>query len=409
MEQNLEAYRALVGSNAMDELCKLAATIKNAKIVHINSTKEGGGVAEILSRMIPLMETLGLHVEWHVIQGNTDFFQCTKMFHNLLQGDHHVSPSPDLLRIYEETNQQNADRLRNVLQDADIVFIHDPQPLSLISHFPDRKGKWIWRCHIDLSAPAHFVLFYLKKSIELYDACIFSMKEFAPNLSHPQYIIPPSIDPLSEKNIDLSPEEIKNTYAQLGINYDQPNLLQVSRFDRFKDPLGVIEAYRLAKRNYPNVQLILAGGSAIDDPEGEAMLKEINASAKGDPDLHVLVLPSDAHRTINALQRGANIVLQKSLKEGFGLTVSEALWKSKPVIGGNTGGILLQVIPGETGLLATTPQEAADCIHEFFQAPQLAVECGQKGKALVKEKFLITRQLRDYLVVVNDLRSSKKM
>ncbi|HEV7735783.1 MAG TPA: glycosyltransferase [Chlamydiales bacterium] len=403
MEQNLETYRALIGSEAMDQLCHLAAAIKNAKIVHINSTREGGGVAEILSRMIPLMKNLGLNVEWHVIQGDADFFQCTKMFHNLLQGSHQVPPSPDLLRIYEETSKQNADRLRDVLQDADIVFIHDPQPLSLISHFPTRKGKWIWRCHIDLSSPANSILSYLKKTIELYDVCVFSMKDFAPNLSHPRYFIPPSIDPLSEKNIDLDPEEIQNTYAQFHINYNRPNLLQVSRFDRFKDPLGVIEAYRLAKRNYPKLQLILAGGGAIDDPEEAAVLKEIHASAKGDPDIHVLVLPSDAHRTINALQRGASIVLQKSLKEGFGLTVSEALWKSKPVIGGNTGGILLQVINGETGLLATTPQEAADRVHDFFQSPQLALECGIRGKALVQKKFLITRQLRDYLEVMKDL------
>ncbi len=232
------------------------------------------------------------------------------------------------------------------------------------------------------------------------------MEEFAQKLSPPIYIIPPSIDPFSEKNIELGSHEIKNIYFQLQIDYNQPRLLQVSRFDRFKDPLGVIETYRLAKTKHPELQLILAGGSAPDDPEGEEVLKEVEKSSEGDPDIHIIVLSPDSHRIINALQRGASIILQKSLREGFGLTVSEALWKAKPVIGGNTGGIRLQLIDGQTGFLVTSPQGAADRIEDFLQYPQLGQECGRRGKALVKEKFLITRQLQDYLRVVTDISSS---
>jgi trehalose synthase len=403
LKQNIDKYRALFGSDKIDQLHQMAAAIKAVKIVHVNSTKEGGGVAEILSRMLPLMESLDLNVQWHVIQGETAFFQCTKMFHNLLQGENNFLPPPSWLQIYEQTNKRNAAALKEALQEADIVFIHDPQPLSLLSHFPHRKGKWIWRCHIDLSTPSEYVWSYLKKYINLYDGSIFSMEEFAQKLSHPIYIIPPSIDPLSEKNIDLDAHEIKNSYLQLQINYNQPRLLQVSRFDRFKDPLGVIEAYRLAKTTHPELQLILAGGSASDDPEEDEVLKEVKKSSEGDPGIYIIILPPNSHRTINALQRGASIILQKSLREGFGLTISEALWKAKPVIGGNTGGIRLQLIDGQTGFLVTSPQEAADRIKEFLHYPQLGQECGKRGKALVKEKFLITRQLQDYLTVITDL------
>ena len=397
---SINQYQTLIGLKKVNLLHQKAAALKNIKILHINSTKEGGGVAEILSKMVPLMESLGLNVEWHTIQGDPEFFQCTKKIHNLLQGDTNHSFSSSDLHIYEQTNKRNAAVLKRPLQEADIVFIHDPQPLSLLSHITDRKGKWIWRCHIDLSAPSSHVWAYLKKSLDLYDGSIFTMDEFAQKLSHPTYIIPPGIDPLSEKNRELDPQEIKNIYDQFKIDRNRPSLLQVSRFDRFKDPLGVIETYRLAKIKYPELQLILAGGGASDDPEGEEVLKEVKKSAAGDPDIHILVLPPNSHRTINALQRGATIVLQKSLKEGFGLTVSEALWKSKPVIGGNVGGIRLQIIDGQTGFLVATPQEAADRVEDFLQTPQLDQEYGKRGKELVREKFLITRQLQDYLTVV---------
>lgn len=397
----LDQYRILLGSEKIDLLYTMAAPLKKAKIIHVNSTKQGGGVAEILSSLVPLMEALDLKVEWHTIQGEPDFFQCTKAFHNLLQGSHDALPSPSLLRIYEQTNEKNAVALRELLQEADVVFIHDPQPAALIAHFPTRKGKWIWRCHIDLSAPSHSIWQYLKPTIDLYDATIFSLPEFTQKLASPVYIIPPSINPFSEKSVELAAEEVKRSVAGLGIDLSRPYLLQVSRFDRFKDPIGVIEAYRLAKKRHPTIQLVLAGSSATDDPEGALVLKEVEQSAGGDPDIHIALLPADAHRTINALQRGARIVLQKSLREGFGLTVAEALWKSKPVIGGATGGIRLQIINGETGFLVATPEEAADRIDEFLENSELGQECGRKGKELVKEQFLIPRQLLDYLTVIN--------
>jgi trehalose synthase len=402
-KHNIDQYRTLLGPDKLDRLWQMSAGLKNAKIIHVNSTKEGGGVAEILSKIVPLMQSLGLDAQWHTIQGETDFFQCTKMFHNLLQGENSSHPPPSCFQVYEQTNKRNAADLKHVLQEADFVIIHDPQPLALLSHFPNRKGKWIWQCHIDLSTPSEWVWPYLKKYIDLYDGSIFSMKEFAQKLPHPIYIIPPGIDPLSEKNIELDSHEIKRTYDRFQIHDNQARLLQISRFDRFKDPLGVIEAYRLAKTKYPELQLILAGGGASDDPEGDEILKEVEKSSKGDPDIHIIVIPPNSPRIINSLQRGANIILQKSLREGFGLTVSEALWKAKPVIGGNTGGIRLQLIDGQTGFLVATPQEAADRIENFLQNPQLGQECGRRGKALVEEKFLITRQLQDYLTMITDI------
>ncbi|HSX38109.1 MAG TPA: glycosyltransferase [Chlamydiales bacterium] len=398
--QVLDEYRPFLTPEIINDLFQAASLLKNCKIVHVNSTREGGGVAEILSRMIPLTKALGLDVHWKVLQGTDAFFQCTKMFHNSLQGQQGVFPDAALLQAYEETTAKNAALLKDTLQNADIVFIHDPQPLALLAHFPDRKGKWIWRCHIDLSSPSKDAWQYLKNQIDRYDATIFSLKEFAQNLPHPTYFIPPSIDPLSEKNIELKQEEIQHTCNQLGIDINRSFILQVSRFDRFKDPLGVIEAYRLAKLEFPGLQLALAGSEAVDDPEGTVVLKEVKVRAKEDPDIHILLLPPASHRAINALQRRAAIILQKSLKEGFGLTVSEALWKSKPVIGGNAGGIRLQVIDQQTGFIIHTIQEAAHRIKFLLQNPDIGQKFGEKGKQLVREKFLMPRHLRDYLTVM---------
>ncbi len=288
-----------------------------------------------------------------------------------------------------------------ILSDADIVFIHDPQPLGLLSHFPNRKGKWIWRCHVDLSSPSEAAWKYLKKHVDLYDASIFSVKEYVQKLPCPVYVVPPSIDPFSEKNIELDQEEIQHVYHHFKIDMSRPVILQVSRFDRFKDPLGVIEAYQIAKKSHPDLQLVLAGSEAIDDPESEVVLKDVQMKAVGDQNIHVLLLPPSSHRIINALQRGADIVLQKSLKEGFGLTVSEALWKSKPVIGGNVGGIPLQIIDRQTGFLVHTPKETAKCITKLLRNQKLAKQFGDAGKKLVKDKFLITRQLMDYLTIMS--------
>lgn len=399
MHPLLEKHAEIIGPNNIFALQQLANQLKGLKIVHINSTKEGGGVAEILAVMVPLAQALDLNMHWEVIQGDANFYQCTKLFHNALQGIRGSLHTPEDLEHFEKINAENAERLRPILQDADVVIIHDPQPVALIDHFPNHKGKWVWRCHIDASNPARFVWNYLKKFIVKYNAAIFSLEEFTHPLPIPMHIISPSIDALSEKNMPLSEEEVLNTYRQFGLDFSKPKLLQVSRFDRFKDPLGVIRAYKMAKKFYPNMQLILAGGGATDDPEGTLVYNEVILSSKGDPDVHVLLLPPTAHRTINALQRGADIILQKSIREGFGLTVTEALWKGKAVIGGNTGGIRLQVINHHTGFLVNTPEGAAMRIRYLLQYPQIARELGTKGKLFVRENFLITRQLRDYLAL----------
>ncbi|MBD3163084.1 MAG: glycosyltransferase [Candidatus Eisenbacteria bacterium] len=368
------------------------------RVVHLNSTREGGGVAEILDRLVPLKRELGLDTVWEVIQGEPPFYVCTKGMHNALQGDP-VDIGPDLLRVYEETNRSEADRLRGLLEDADMVFIHDPQPAQLITHCPRRKGPWVWRCHIDLSRPHRPVWKYLRRHVKAYYASIWHIPSFAQPLERPQYLIPPSIDPLSEKNRDLNSDELQATYRTYALDPDRPILLQVSRFDRFKDPIGVIQAYRLAKRFVP-LQLILAGGTASDDPEGRLVLEHVRDAASGDPDIHVLLLPPDAHRTINALQRIADLVLQKSLKEGFGLTVTEAMWKQKPVIGGDVGGIRLQVVNHHTGFLVSTPEGAAHRIRYLLKNRGRLNDMGRKAYRFVQESFLLTRHLREYLTLM---------
>lgn len=262
----LDPYKALLGSEVIDHLAQIFELLKGKKFVHINSTKEGGGVAEILNKMVPLSNALGIETHWEVISGNSDFFQCTKMFHNLLQGKGGVLPSQKLLQNYEKVNAENSERLKPLLQDADFVFIHDPQPLTLITHFPQKKGKWIWRCHIEPTNASRSIWNYLKQSIVKYDGSVFSLEEFVRPLPHPIFLISPSIDPFSEKNIELDEEEIALVFKQFNIDRSRPVVLQVSRFDRFKDPIGVIESYRLAKKFQSDLQLVLAGGGATDDP-----------------------------------------------------------------------------------------------------------------------------------------------
>jgi trehalose synthase len=398
--QILEDYARIAGQKAIDQLLQLAEPLQHLKIVHINSTKIGGGVAEILTKMVPLTENLGIaNCRWETIEGSLDFFHCTKNFHNALQGNK-VLPSQSHISVYESINAENAAKLKPLLQDADIVIVHDPQPLALIQHFPERKGKWIWRCHIDASRPFRPVWNYLKKYIEKYDAAIFSLDEFCHVMPVPMFIILPSIDPLSDKNVDLSEQEIAEKVELFGIDSERPFLLQVSRFDRFKDPIGVIEAYRLVKKFNPSVQLVLAGGTATDDPEGEIVLKEVQLAGEEDPDIHILSLPGDVPKTINALQRAAHIIIQKSIKEGFGLTVTEGLWKGKPVIGGNVGGIRKQIINWQSGFLVNTPEGAAYRIRYLLQNRERIVEMGRIGKEYVREKFLITRHLREYLTLI---------
>ena len=398
----LEKYVPIVGAEVIDHLRHLAEPLKGSRVVHVNSTREGGGVAEILSWLIPFKQELGLETSWEVIEGGPEFYQCTKSFHNGLQGAPVAIP-PGQLAAYEQTNRDNAERLRGLLSEADFVFIHDPQPAPLFQFCPEHKGKWVWRCHIDLSRPHRAVWKYLRDWVGSYDASIWSLADFAQPLPHPLYLIAPSIDPLSQKNRDLYPGEVDAVFDRHGLDPDLPLITQVSRYDRFKDPLGVIRSYQLA-REYTPLQLVLAGGGAADDPEGEEVLREVREAAGDDPNIHILLLPADSHREINALQRASTIVLQKSTREGFGLTVTEALWKGKPVIGGNTGGIRLQVINHQTGFLVSTPEGAALRIRYLLRNRDHLAEMGERGRAFVLDNFLVTRHLREYLTLMHALR-----
>ena len=398
----LEKYVPIVGAEVIDHLRHLAEPLRGSRVVHVNSTREGGGVAEILSWLIPFKQELGLETSWEVIEGDPEFYQCTKSFHNGLQGAPVAIPAKQLA-AYEQTNRDNAERLRGLLSEADFVFIHDPQPAPLLHFCPEHKGKWVWRCHIDLSRPHRAVWKYLRDWVGSYDASIWSLADFAQPLPHPLYLIAPSIDPLSQKNRDLYPGEVDAVFDRHGLDPDLPLITQVSRYDRFKDPLGVIRSYQLA-REYTPLQLVLAGGGAADDPEGEEVLREVREAAGDDPNIHILLLPADSHREINALQRASTIVLQKSTREGFGLTVTEALWKGKPVIGGNTGGIRLQVINHQTGFLVSTPEGAALRIRYLLRNRDHLAEMGERGRALVLDNFLVTRHLREYLTLMHALR-----
>ncbi len=397
MNNSLRAYEPIVGHAVIRQLFMMGEKLKGLRVVHVNSTSEGGGVAEILAWMVPLMRDLGLDAQWKVIRGTPAFFTVTKSIHNGLQGKAVVMTRKDW-DTYQQINAENFRELRNVLESAEIVVLHDPQPAPLLDLCQKRKGKWIWRAHIDISRPSRPLWKVLRPFVERADASIFSMSQFAQALPHPQFIMTPSIDPLSDKNRDLPQEELENVQEKYGLDPDRPLLVQISRFDRFKDPVGVIRAYRLVRKVLP-VQLVLAGGGATDDPEGKEILDEVTEAAEGDPDIHVLLLPPDAHLTVNALQRRADIIIQKSTKEGFGLTVTEGLWKGKPVVGGDVGGIKFQVTNYFTGYLVNTPEGAAHRIRFLLHHRDLMAQMGVTAKGFVRENFHLTRNLRDYLTL----------
>ncbi len=395
---NIDQYEPIVGIPVVGQLKRLGERLKGLRVVHVNSTSEGGGVAEILAWMVPLMNDLGLDAHWRVITGTNEFFAMTKAIHNGLQG-YAVPLKKRDWDLYEDMNRENVKTLKDELEAADIVVIHDPQPAPLLELCPRRRGRWIWRCHIDASHPFRPVWKGLKPFVEKYDASIFSMCQFAQLLPHPQYLVAPSIDPLSEKNIDLGHRELDAVREQFDLKPDVPVLVQISRFDRFKDPVGVIEAYRMVRKMTP-VQLVLAGGGATDDPEGQEVLDAVMEAAEGDPDIHVELLPPAANRTVNALQRIADIVIQKSTREGFGLTVTEGLWKGRPVIGGDAGGIRLQVVDYHTGFLVMTPEGAANRIRYLLHHRDRCRKMGETGRELVREYYLLTRHLREYLTLM---------
>lgn len=390
----LDDYAAVVGAGEIEELRALARPLQGRRVEMVNSTAVGGGVAEMLNRLVPLAEDLGLPFSWDVITGGEDFFQVTKAFHNALHGAPY-HPQPRDFDIFREYQQRNLHRLP---LDAEFVIIHDPQPVGLIEDRTNGKNHWVWRCHIDLSHPNPAIWNFLHSYVSRYDGAIFSSPEFARQLPIPQYLFYPAIDPLSEKNRDLPPEFITNVLSRYQIDPLRPILTQISRFDRLKDPLGVIRAYRIVRR-YFDCQLVLAGGSASDDPEGAQVLKEVHRAAEGDPDIKVLELPVWAPLEVNALQRASSIVIQKSLREGFGLTVSEALWKKKPVVASAVGGIPTQIIHKHTGLLAHSVEGTAYQIRFLLSHPEIAARLGERGHEHVKENFLITQNLKRYLTL----------
>jgi trehalose synthase len=390
----LEDYAALVGAGEIAELRALAKPLRGRSIEMINSTAVGGGVAEILNRLVPLAEELELKVKWDVMTGGEDFFEVTKAFHNALHGaPYHANPKH--FEIFLAYNERNRARLA---LDAEFMVIHDPQPAALIDGRKKNGNHWAWRCHIDLSHPNRAVWEFLEQFVARYDASMFSSPEFARQLPIPQYLFYPAIDPLSEKNRELNPDFVASVLAHYGIDSRRPILTQISRFDRLKDPVGVIRAYRIVKR-YFDCQLVLAGGSASDDPEGAVVLNEALHEADGDADIKILELPAWAPREVNALQRASTVVIQKSLREGFGLTVSEALWKKKPMVASAVGGIPTQIIHKHTGLLAHSVEGTAYQIRFLLSHPEIAAKLGENGHQHVKENFLITQKLKRYLTL----------
>jgi trehalose synthase len=392
-EITLDSYLPLLGAE-IDELRALAQPLAGKEVLMVNSTRVGGGVAELLNRIVPLLEELGLRPGWEVMAGERDFFEVTKAFHNALHGSPVPLPSNafDIFRSYSEYNRS---RLR---LDSEFVVIHDPQPAGLIDGRAGRTGHWIWRCHIDLSHPSLEVWDFLEPWVSRYDASIFSSPDFARQLPIPQYLFYPAIDPLSDKNRELDSVFVQSVMERFGIDPERPVVTQISRFDRLKDPVGVVRAYRIVKR-YFDCQLVLAGGSASDDPEGSAVLEETRQESAADPDIHILELPAASPLEVNALQTGSTVIVQKSLREGFGLTVAEALWKKKPVVASAVGGIPVQVLHKQTGLLAHSVEGTAYQIRYLLSHPEIAARLGEQGHAHVREDFLITGYVKRYVTL----------
>lgn len=387
----IEKYVPIVGQAIIDDLRLLAERLRGKTIQHINSTSVGGGVAEILHRMIPLLKELGIETKWDVIKGGEQFFLVTKKFHNALHGRQEEFDQKDF-DVFLETSKANMEELDT---HGDIVFIHDPQPIALIN----KKGanKWLWRCHIDVSRPHPKVWDFLMNFIIRFDSAVFSSPSFSKQLPIRQFLIPPSIDPLSDKNKELPQRVIDAVLKKYSIPKDKPIITQISRFDRLKDPLGVIEAFQKVSR-YIECRLVLAGGTAADDPEGIQVLAEVREKAAHDKNIHILLLPQNDIE-VNALQRASAIIVQKSLKEGFGLTVAEALWKAKPVVASNIGGIPLQIKHKYSGLLCHSVEGAAFALKQFLNSPEYAQKLGENGREHIRNNFLLTRHLRDYMLL----------
>ncbi len=396
----IENYTPFVGRGDVEEIKRLADSIWGAKVLHVNSTMVGGGVAEILHRLVPLMNDVGIDTDWQIFKGDENFFRITKKIHNLLHlPSAEGLDSREILTFHDYT-------CRNLgaidTSPYDVVFIHDPQPVGLIIKRGNGQ-KWIWRCHIDVSTPTESVWRFVQTFSNGYDGSIFHVPEFiSADLEIPAFIIPPSIDPLHDKNRDLEEDFVQSVLSRFGVDPDRPIVAQISRFDRLKDPIGLIRAYRIVRKTL-DCQLLLAGSFADDDPEAVQVLEEIYAEIGKDPDIRLLNLPANSHLEINAFQRAATVVVQKSVREGFGLVVSEAMWKGKPVIGSYAGGIRRQIINESTGFFVHSIEGSAHRIKQLILNRELLEKMGRNAREQVRHNFLITRHLKDYLMVVKKL------
>ncbi|ASJ03780.1 glycosyl transferase family 1 [Thermococcus profundus] len=399
--KRLEDYREIIGEESLERIREKAEGLRGRSFANVNSTSFGGGVAEILHNLIPLMRDTGLDARWFVIEGSDEFFNVTKSFHNALQGNRELKLTEEMKRLYLETNRKNAEDVD--LGSFDYVLVHDPQPAPLIE-FYEKRGPWIWRCHIDLSDPNGDFWSFLREFVAKYDRYIFHMEDYVrEDLDMEKVVImPPSIDPLSEKNRELGETEILKTLERFDVDPDRPILTQVARFDPWKGVFEVIDVYRKVKERVPEVQLLLVGVMAHDDPEGWVYFEKTLRKIGEDYDVKVLTNLNGVHaREVNAFQRASDVVLQMSIREGFGLTVTEAMWKEKPVIGRAVGGIKLQIVDGKTGFLVDGVEEAVEKVLYLLRHPEVAEEMGRQAKERVRENFIITRHLERYLDLLN--------
>jgi Glycosyltransferase len=406
---SLKEYAKIVGEDKIEALKELSEELQGIKMLELSSTRYGGGVAEMLNSSVPFLNMIGIKDDWNVIRGNKKFFEVTKSLHNLLQGKKDLL-TEEMVNTYNSCIKENIEA--NIIdEDYDVVFVHDPQPLALARELRKPDQKWFWRCHIDIDEDAFTrnkrLWDFISYWADSFDAVIFSAAYFVVSRwPLPKFIIPPFIDPLSDKNVELREEKIEKTLEKYDINRDKPIISQIGRFDRWKDPVGAISIYKEVKRR-EDCQLIIAGGMASDDPEGEGVLKEVKRKAKGDDDIHILVLPNLSNFEINAIQRGSDIIMQNSVKEGFGLTVTEALWKCKPVITRPVGGIMLQIKDGINGFLISDAKEGADKIIYLLRNPNKRELMGNKGKRYVKDHFLLPERIHDLLLAIKIINQYK--
>lgn len=400
-ERKLENYEKIAVEETIYNIKHMAEKLKDLTVVHVNSTAFGGGVAEILSSMIPLMNSIGLKAEWEVIEAPSEFFNITKLFHHGVQGME-VKLTDEMKEFYLKINRENAEKLD---LDKDIIVIHDPQPLA-IRYYRSNCGKWVWRCHIDASTPYKPVWDFVINFVKLYDAYIFHMEEYVqPEIDKSRaYVIKPSIDPLSEKNREMSNTEIEKVLERYDVNPEKPILIQVARFDPWKDPLGAIDVYRKVKEKIPDVQLLFIASMANDDPEGWIYYEKTARHAGNDYDIHFLTnIVGVGDKEVNAFQRAADVALQMSIREGFGLSVTEALWKGTPVVARGVGGIKVQVINGKTGFIIKGVNDASEKIVYLLKNKSVRDALGRNGREHVRRNFLITRHLYDYLKLFSKL------